>query len=336
LVVAHQLLGLRKEFLDRFAEWIKAQPSVSYLHDFYAFCPRVNLIDATGQFCDIPNVKICERCVKAGGSHEASRLTQLSVVDHRALFTRIFTNIGHVISPSLNTEHYFRKVMPKVDILTIPHPQTLWQFPAQPRLGSASNIVLLGAIGSHKGSKVLLDIANRARLTHPHLHFHVVGYTNRDTQLMAFGNVSITGEYQAAELRRLIDTTGGRFALFLHCWPETFSYALTEAVAAGLIPLVPDVGAPAERVKAAGFGRVYPFTSDAARVLEALDLLINEPASLHDNGPGPQAFAPVPSTVDTTRTLFAGLMAGHSGNARRAPRRSNATAGAASPLLRVG
>lgn len=37
-------------------------------------------------------------------------------------------------------------------------------------------------------------------------------------------------------------------ALFLHEWPETFSYTLTEAWSLGLWPIVPKLGAPAERV----------------------------------------------------------------------------------------
>jgi hypothetical protein len=36
-------------------------------------------------------------------------------------------------------------------------------------------------------------------------------------------------------LPRLIEATHARIALFLHGWPETFSYTLSEAVAQGLI-----------------------------------------------------------------------------------------------------
>src|SRR4029077_20342490 len=111
------------------------------------------------------------------------------------------------------------------------------------------------------------EIARLARLTNAELRFHVIGYTDIDTELLALGNVTITGRYKDGGLGGLIDKTGGRIALFLHGCPETFSYTLSEAVAAGLIPLVPDIGAPAERVRAAEFGVVFPFPLDAGEVL---------------------------------------------------------------------
>jgi GT2 family glycosyltransferase len=270
LVVAHQLLGFSQAFVERFAGWVKGRASAYYLHDFYPLCPRVTLLDANDTFCGIPDIEICERCIKAGGAHEASRIRDVSVSTHRRLFNQVLANVGAVISPSANAERYVKKVFPDLGVHVVPHPQTLWKFPDKARDGSPNDIVLLGAIGPHKGSHALLDLASRARLTHPQLHFHVIGYTNIDDELLALGNVSITGEYEQASLMRLVEKTGGRFALFLHRWPETFSYTLTEAVACGLIPIVPDIGAPADRVRDAGYGAVYPFPSDAGQVLQVL------------------------------------------------------------------
>jgi hypothetical protein len=77
-------------------------------------------------------------------------------------------------------------------------------------------------------------------------------------------------------------------ALFLHGWPETFSYTLTEAVENGLIPVVPNIGAPAERVRAAGFGVVFPFPINPA---EVLDILANVAAGLIATEGTPAGFA---------------------------------------------
>ena len=160
--------------------------------------------------------------------------------------------------------------------------------------GSDTDIVLLGAIGPHKGSGILLEIARRARISHPELRFHVIGYTNIDAELTSVGNISITGQYEPAQLPRLLAEANGRFALFLHGWPETFSYTLTEAVANGLIPLVPDIGAPAERVRAAGFGIVFPFPVDARQVLDTIVGLPDRFASVSDDG-APHNFDTSPS-----------------------------------------
>ena len=64
----------------------------------------------------------------------------------------------------------------------------------------------------------------------------------------------VTGAYEPAALPGLVAGTGAAIALFLHVWPETFSYTLSEAIDAGLLPVVPDIGAPAERVRATGPG----------------------------------------------------------------------------------
>jgi glycosyltransferase involved in cell wall biosynthesis len=143
-------------------------------------------------------------------------------------------------------------------------------FPIGVRRGSATDICVLGAIDPHKGSAPLLALARHAWLSHPGFRFHVIGHTDIDEALLAVGNVGISGKYEREDLPRLVEATGARIALFLHGWPETFSYTLTEAVGLGLIPVVPDIGAPAERIREAGFGVVVPFPIDVAVVMSTL------------------------------------------------------------------
>ena len=306
-VLIHQVLGFSRKFLQLLSVWVQTRPSVFYLHDFYPLCPRVNLIDAVGRFCDIPDVDVCERCVQFGGAHAASRLDRLAVAVHRELFAEIVTAVRHVVAPSENTKRYFARVFPDIRIRMIPHPQSLWKFPAALRTGDFNEIVILGAIGPHKGSVALLEIARLARLTNPQLRFHVVGHTDIDAELLALGNVTITGPYKDGELGRLIDGTGARIALFLHGWPETFSYTLSEAVAAGLIPLVPDIGAPAERVRAAEFGVVYPFPFDGGQVLGVIEDVSIGRLKPHADGVRPPAFNTRPAAIKETRALLLDL-----------------------------
>ena len=136
-------------------------------------------------------------------------------------------------------------------------PEFNWQS-ARNLFGPTVTIALLGAIGPHKGSAELLRLARHAALSRPGLRFHVIGFTENDEAFADLPNVSITGKYDDADLPGLIAASGARVALFLHVWPETFSYTLSEAVAHGLIPVVPDLGAPADRVRDAGFGAVFP------------------------------------------------------------------------------
>jgi glycosyltransferase involved in cell wall biosynthesis len=228
-----------------------------------------------GEFCGLAGSDVCGRCVALGGAHEASRLPAITPDEHRELFGGLLRNARHVVAPSKNAADYVGRVFPNVQVTTLPHPQDAASFPAAIREGSSDEIVLLGGIGPHKGSAKLLEIARRARLSHPHLSFRVIGHTDIDEALAGVGNVTISGKFEPAELPALLAKTQGRLALFLNGWPETFSYTLTEAVQAGFLPLVPNIGAPAERVKAAGFGMVFDFPIDAVQVLRLLDSLRN-------------------------------------------------------------
>lgn len=300
LVIYHQMLGFGAGMIRALGEWSRARRAIAYAHDFYAVCPRTTLINAVGQYCAVASADVCGRCVSLGGGHEASRLVDLTPQMHRDLFAGFFAAMATVIAPSRDTAAHLHQVMPGLPIVAIGHPNKVGVYPKAMRAGSRTSIVILGAIGPHKGSSTLHEIASCALLTHPHLNFTVVGHTDIDMELKKLGNVTITGRYRQKELLSLLAKAGGAVALFLNVWPETFSYTLSEAVQAGLLPVVPDIGAPAERVRDAGFGVVYPFPIDARHLLAVLDGLV-------DAGPFegcPQNFD-ASQSVDVLRALTA-------------------------------
>ena len=288
-VLVHQVLGYAPGFVSGLADWIGERHAIYYAHDFYPICPRVTMIDAAGRFCDIAAPATCQRCIAAGGAHEASRLDGLAPDQHRAAFGRLLRAVRHVIAPSESAAGYLRRVWPDLALSAIPHPEPARVYPATARdAASSQEVVLLGGIGPHKGSAKLLEIARRALLSHPGLRFRVIGHTDIDAELRGVGNVLITGPYEAWEQPGLLAQAEGGIALFLHNWPETYSYTLSEAVAHGLFPLVPDLGAPAERVRRAGFGAVFGFPIDAGEVLRAIEQGMTR--EMPDRA-GPAAFA---------------------------------------------
>jgi len=270
-VMVHQMLGFPADFLAAFGPWLAGRPSVFWAHDFYALCPRVTMIDAIGRFCGGADADTCARCVKMDGAHEASRLTELTPAAHRDLFAGLLGSFTHVVTPSANAAGYLARIFPQIRWEVLPHHEPDAGVAPKARNGSDDEIVMLGAIGPHKGSQTLLEIARRARLTHPHLRFRVIGYTDIDKALKAVGNVTITGRYRPQELPDLLAAAKGRLGLFLPGWPETYSYTLSELVRHGFIPLVPDIGAPADRVREAKFGVVLPFPATPEAVLQVID-----------------------------------------------------------------
>ncbi len=269
LVLMHQVLGFSKDFIERLIMKLPEQRSVFYAHDFYTFCPRVTMIDATDQFCNQASIDVCNRCVDLGGPHPSSRLRSMTPEQHRKLLEQLLSNFTYIVAPSSDAARYLKTAFPAVPFVVLPHPEP--NIEAQPRLRPQGNeIVLFGALGRHKGSSKLRDIAQLAQLIAPELRFTVVGYTDIDHELSKLGNVSITGAYSDESLPEIVGRIGGQLALFLSTWPETYSYTLSEALALGFYPLVPDIGAPAERVRTSRYGSIFPFPIIASEVIQLI------------------------------------------------------------------
>ncbi len=304
ICLVHQLLGFGVDFIAELGAWIAGRHGVFFVHDYYPACPRVNLIDPVGQYCGVPDTDVCARCVAVGGAHAASQTAALAPEVHRALFGAVMRACKHVVAPSASAARTLRAAFPDIDIQMAAHPEPALTYPAAARPGSNSEIVLFGALGRHKGSDVLLDLARLAQLRDPLLRFRVVGYTDKDEALRRVGNVVITGAYAPGALRAAVEGTDGRFALFLSGWPETFGYTLSEAVSFGFVPLVPDIGALAERVRAAGFGVVFPYPIVAAQLLELLSPLARGRTSAAASAGSPAGFTQDAAAVGRMRGIM--------------------------------
>ncbi len=304
LVIVHQVLGFSAEAIEALGGWLQGRRALFYAHDFYPLCPRVTMIDAVNRFCNLAAPDMCTRCVALGGTHERSRLRDVAPDRHRALFGAFLGAFTHIVAPSESAARYYRSVFPALDVEVVSHPAEKFRFPPRPRAGSDDEIILLGAIGPHKGSADLLAIAHLARLTHPHLSFRVIGYTDIDDDLADIGNVVITGAYLPQDLPGLLAQARGRLALFLSGWPETFSYTLSEAVQHGFIPLVPNIGALADRVSAAGVGAAFDFPIVPAAVLALISDIAGGKRKPVKRQGSLSAFAPDPRSIARTRELF--------------------------------
>ena len=97
----------------------------------------------------------------------------------------------------------------------------------------------------------------------------MVGYTCDDAAYAALSNVKILGAYKPEQLAGLLADSGCTGALFLSIWPETFSFTLSEAWRAGLVPVVTNLGAQAERVKREKVGLTISPASEPEDVVAA-------------------------------------------------------------------
>ena len=270
-VIVHSVLGIEERDFRDLTTWIKSKKSTFFAHDFHSICPRVTMISSLGTFCGGPkNDDVCERCVRLGGPHSSSSKLRDGILGFRRHWASFFNAVSNIVAPSENAASYIRTVHGGKNILSCPNLEPDELQDVVHESARSTNIILLGAIGPHKGSKRLFDLASYCSVYAPEYRFHVIGYTDEDKKFDALENVHISGPFTHSQLPSLIKTANGRIALFLNEWPETYSFTLSESVRMGLIPVVPDIGAPADRVRSSKWGCIYPFPSDSSKILAAI------------------------------------------------------------------
>jgi GT2 family glycosyltransferase/glycosyltransferase involved in cell wall biosynthesis len=249
------------------------QLSVPYdvtLHDYLPICPRINMMDESGYYCGDAqySADTCVRCLKLNGFDvgDADELPMRKkyeefgghVAEWRAIYGHLLRQARTIFSPSQTTADIFRKHWSLPNLMVKAHPEPQREISPLALEDKEFGIAVIGAIGTHKGYDLLSQCIKNAEKDGLPLRFTVIGYTCDDQALRRFGNVTITGEYQPENLPRLIERHRCRIALFLSPWPETYSFTLSEACDHGLYPVALDIGAIAERLHKAHYGRLLP------------------------------------------------------------------------------
>jgi GT2 family glycosyltransferase len=243
------------------------------IHDYAWICPRITLIDGSGRYCGEPEASVCESCVRRHGSRLPDSLSVLAL---RARSEVWLEQARAVFAPSSDAAARLQRYFPKLNIVVSPNTPLIKACPpALPRLHGASRahrlrVGLIGAIGGHKGYRVLLECARDAAARRLPLQFVVIGYTENDRTLLRTGKVDVTGRYVEAEVAHLLRREQPDVVFLPSVWPETWCYALDHVLSAGLPAVAFDIGAIAERLRAVGARTLLPLDLDAARINERL------------------------------------------------------------------
>lgn len=180
------------------------------------------------------------------------------------------------IAPSDYIAELARAHLPGQDITVMPNgsppPAPLRPLQARPDFAARGLLdiaVVLGAVGPHKGARVLEEAArllegSRAAIV-------VIGYMDAQVDPgWRLPHLFIHGAYDDDQVASLARAYHARVALFPNQAPESFSYALSDLWQAGLPAIVPPEGALAERVTRHGGGWLLPQGFTAGNVAEAV------------------------------------------------------------------
>lgn len=264
----HHLFHLTPEALKGL---VARFPYRVHLHDYSWICPRITLTGGDDRYCGEPALTDCETCISAHGD---LLNTGMSVAEWRTLTIPVLEKAQRVDCATQEAMGRLRRYVPAASLHAAPVQEKRLQPTAfavpkrQP--GEVLRIVVPGAIGPPKGFQTLLDCARDVAARRLPLRFYVIGYSIDDDLLVQTGAAMVTGKYEEAEFPGLLADIRPHGAFLPSCWPETWCYALSHVLTAGLPTAAFDIGAQAERLRTLGRGMLLPLGLPATAINDNL------------------------------------------------------------------
>lgn len=258
IYIVHCALGFHVPDMIQLWKAFRPDSSVFWLHDYSSLCPGFNLLRNDAEFCGAPpkDSLACRVCVY--GQERASHLSQLQAMFEACNFD--------VLSPSqFALDLWLRSTeLPRRSTAVHPH----WQLvpSAAPAVRSSFDgplpIAYLGYPSPNKGWQIFQEIVSRLS-DEPGIRFsHFAARNVATLPKVEFVPTEVTAEDRRAALNALTER-GIKVLLLLSPWPETFSFVLHEAIAAGAyIFCLADSGNVADVVQRERVGKVFRSVDD--------------------------------------------------------------------------
>jgi len=240
----HHTIGVHPQLL-RLPQLLQVPYDVT-THDYYLACPQVTLVDARGRYCGAPDEAGCDRCLAARPAPGGVRIARW-----REIGAAMLNGAERVFVPSEDTRQRMSRYFPQARLYHVAHEQCAYPATAPPASLPAEGslkIAVVGALSSFKGADTLEACAVDACRQKLPLSFHLLGFAYRPLTSHPASNLQIHGAYKEAELRGLLQRLQPDLVWFPGSCPETYSYVLSNCLAAGLPILATAIGAFPERL----------------------------------------------------------------------------------------
>jgi O-antigen biosynthesis protein len=283
LIHLHNISGCRKAMLTALATL--RIPYGYTVHDLNFACPTITFLAADGRYCHaVTDVAACNRCLAAQNAFAGIDIGAWRA-GHRALLERA----AFLIAPSQWAASMLGRYFSEHAVAIIPHGSgtgTPREDAVYTRLelpdDGVATVAVIGAIGQDKGSHRLDRLVELTRQRRARLRWVVIGYLDRGREQVQSEDAVFTqhGPFDSREIGTLLGHYRARLVAYPSAGPETFSFTLSEAWAAGIPAVVPPIGALAERVAATGGGWVLHDSEwqDEARMLDRIEALLDPKA----------------------------------------------------------
>ena len=289
LIHLHNVSGCRDGIITALAAL--RVPYGYTVHDLNFACPTILFLGVDGSYCgQVTDTVRCQACLNA-----QPPFAGVDIVDWRLRHGALVANAAFLIAPSRFAASALERYYPEHRVEVIPHATPgVWALqtediagalpPMAPKCGvplpddGATTIAVLGAVGPDKGARRLERLAALARVARLPVRFVLIGYMDVEKGPWQSDDAVLTvhGRYEPRDLPDLLAQYRVRLVAFPSAGPETFSFTLSEAWAAGLPVIVPPFGALAERVADTNAGWLWMDAEwrDEARMLARMVELV--------------------------------------------------------------
>lgn len=217
------------------------------LHDFYCQCPLINKLYCNTSYCGTkPTTSKCNECLSKVYN------TNVDISSWRKMWLSVLEKATNVVVPSEATKEEINLIFPKLKIEVLEHGVDIEKAYSELKLDSKKNdIAFIGAIGYHKGSKILEEFIKKEQIKKVKVHL----FGKIDSNINKSNSHYIYhGLYKRDELKSLLNKNNIKLICLFSLWPETYSYTMTEAIACGIPVISFDYGAISERIKKYNLG----------------------------------------------------------------------------------
>lgn len=270
-VVVHSPVGYSTKFFPHLFRIVDEYCTEFVLHDYTWVCPKSFLVDHHGMYCGLQSGEACQRCIAANPG-----FIQLST-EHLRSLTHVLLRGSRVLAPSKDVVRRYQILFPDVAIFldetfakidrqimveqhAMSSVQSPWRQGGKPRVG------IVGPLTPHKGLDRVLQLLQLEDASKG-VEFLVFG--SAPDELKEFG-VVILGEFTPGTLPLLINQFQPDVWFFPSLAPETYSFALTEAILTDSTIIAPNFGAFIERSKNHSQIALYEYWAIPEKILQAI------------------------------------------------------------------
>lgn len=230
-------------------EAFRAQNNVELkmlLHDYFAICPTINLVNNYKKYCAIPEcTQDCKNCFK--NVHPDYVRDYKSMEEWREKWGHFLKCCDSILVFSKDSERLLGKAYGKLDnVVVVPH-----QIGYMPKLDkkykttSTFNIGLLGILSYHKGAEIVKELLREIERRGLNARVVLIGYSVEPIDSPLF---SETGRYSPDSIPALTLKQDIDMFLIPSIWPETFCYTAEEIIKMNMPVMCFNIGAPVERL----------------------------------------------------------------------------------------